>query len=364
MSKLLVLGLWTKGASPILTYRLAVLIGTVPFFLFLRWRSQWLGINKRQAFFLSVLVCCVGWMLPWTIRSGLVQIWLLGGIAVLIAVAVLMTRSSLRSVRGVRERTKYGEAVEVQEPVELLTDTLPFDSLLWLASRGDRDLADIGATAVTATTADLAETETTPDSLTKVPSPTQADSEVEGEADSGAESEADTEVESEADSGAESVAESVADAEVDSVAVTEVESEANTEIVYEVVSEVESEVEAKVDTRCENGEDTNEETELESIGGDNSEITLELCLDKGFAAKLAGDFKVAAEWFTQALNLNPDPDLAFYFISDAFWLWSSATNREGAIEKLQQHWVYYLDHASPSLRSKFVDWLQNENLDG
>ncbi|GAB6174949.1 hypothetical protein JCM15765_44270 [Paradesulfitobacterium aromaticivorans] len=92
------------------------------------------------------------------------------------------------------------------------------------------------------------------------------------------------------------------------------------------------------------------------------EITLEDLINWGFAAKNAGRYQSAAEWFSRALSLRPAPDLAFYLIMDACTLWLAVNKRAYAQELLTYYWQEYAHRFAPEQRTQMTAWLSKENL--
>ena len=92
------------------------------------------------------------------------------------------------------------------------------------------------------------------------------------------------------------------------------------------------------------------------------EITLEDLINWGFAAKNAGRYQSAAEWFSRALSLRPAPDLAFYLIMDACTLWLAVNKRAYAQELLTYYWQEYAHLFAPEQSTQMTAWLSKENL--
>lgn len=91
-------------------------------------------------------------------------------------------------------------------------------------------------------------------------------------------------------------------------------------------------------------------------------LSIDECLDRGFAAKCSGNFAGAAEWFVKALQLHPDQDIAFYLMTDAYKLWNASGQGEAAVKRLTLFWQIYINEFSPYFYRQFVTWLNTENL--
>lgn len=92
----------------------------------------------------------------------------------------------------------------------------------------------------------------------------------------------------------------------------------------------------------------------------NATPSIEDIIDLGFAAKNAGRFELAAQWFGQALEMGPEPDLAFSLLLDIFWLWQIAKGKEFAIEQLAGH-ANRINFPN-KIKQQFNNWLERENL--
>lgn len=91
-------------------------------------------------------------------------------------------------------------------------------------------------------------------------------------------------------------------------------------------------------------------------------MTLEELIDLGFKAKYADDFEQAAFYFSQALSLDPMPDIAFYLILDCYWLWKNLRERDYALTRLDGYIEKYLPQFNFELRHQFETWLTKENI--
>lgn len=61
----------------ILTYEATVLIGSIPFVMFLTWQTKYFGRTKRRAFLIAFFLCCMVLVFPWALRKGLTIWWVL-----------------------------------------------------------------------------------------------------------------------------------------------------------------------------------------------------------------------------------------------------------------------------------------------
>jgi hypothetical protein len=85
-------------------------------------------------------------------------------------------------------------------------------------------------------------------------------------------------------------------------------------------------------------------------------------IDLGFKAKSLENFEQAASYFSQALSLDPMPDLAFYLIIDCYWLWNNLGKRDYALTHLQAYVQKYLPQFNSQLRYQFDIWMTKEDL--
>lgn len=68
---------------------------------------------------------------------------------------------------------------------------------------------------------------------------------------------------------------------------------------------------------------------------ERSESNFEELLEKGFKEKDRGAYQQAAEYFYLALITKPEPDLAYYLITDSYGLWKSVNSAEMAFSRLE-----------------------------
>lgn len=142
-----------------------------------------------------------------------------------------------------------------------------------------------------------------------------------------------------------------------------VELEQMTETESEQMTEPETELEMIVESEIRT-ESSQTNAEAEPMAEPEPEITLEDLINCGFAAKNAGRFQSAAEWFTRALSLHPEPDLAFYLIMDACSLWLTVNKRDQAQGLLMHYWPEYERLLAHEQRTQLSAWLSKENLLG
>lgn len=91
-------------------------------------------------------------------------------------------------------------------------------------------------------------------------------------------------------------------------------------------------------------------------------LSIEELIDLGFKEKYRENFEQAAFYFTQALFKDPTPDLAFYLITDCYWLWNKLEKRDYALIQLLPYIQKYLPLFNHDLRLQFDTWIVKENL--
>lgn len=91
-------------------------------------------------------------------------------------------------------------------------------------------------------------------------------------------------------------------------------------------------------------------------------MTIDELIDLGFKEKHSENFEQAASYFSQALSLNPMPDLAFYLIIDCYWLWNNLGEPDYALTQLQAYVQKYLPQFNTQLRYQFDVWMTKEDL--
>lgn len=127
-------------------------------------------------------------------------------------------------------------------------------------------------------------------------------------------------------------------------------------IVEEETAEVmiigeEAEVEAYKEVACSDEE-----------GPEVKRLSLVEIIDKGFQAKEDGQFHLTAEWFIAALELKPDPDVAFYLIIESYWHWKKCYTAEDAWSKLSGYITEFMENSTPEWRQKLRTWIKTENI--
>jgi hypothetical protein len=165
------------------------------------------------------------------------------------------------------------------------------------------------------------------------------------------------------------------------IAEDEVSGEANEEVVREEVTEdVAIEEVVKEETITEKviveeetaevmiiGEEAEVEAYKEIACSDEEEpevkgLSLAEIIDKGFQAKEDGQFHLATEWFIAALELKPDPDVAFYLIIESYWHWKKCYSAEDAWSKLSGYITEFMVSSTPEWRQKLRTWIKTENI--
>ena len=91
-------------------------------------------------------------------------------------------------------------------------------------------------------------------------------------------------------------------------------------------------------------------------------ISIDQLIDLGFEEKCSENFEQAAVHFSQALSLDPTPDLAFYLIIDCYWIWNNIGKHDYALTQLQGFVQKYLPQFNTQLRHQFDAWMTKEDL--
>jgi len=91
-------------------------------------------------------------------------------------------------------------------------------------------------------------------------------------------------------------------------------------------------------------------------------LSLDELIDLGFKEKYLENFEKAANYFLDALSLDPVPEIAFYLIIDCFWLWNNLSKRDFAVSQLQAYVQKYFSQFNIELRYQFDAWLIKEDL--
>lgn len=90
-------------------------------------------------------------------------------------------------------------------------------------------------------------------------------------------------------------------------------------------------------------------------------LSFEELIEEGFKEKEQGTYQKAAEYFYSALKTKPEPDLAYYLITDCYTLWQSTDLEEMAFSKLEPFMREFQHAATAVWRKRFEAWLlENE----
>ena len=65
-----------KGESPIVEYKLVVLVASVPFMVFIVKRANSFNLKKWQALLITILLCTDVLLLPWIVQKGWEAGWI------------------------------------------------------------------------------------------------------------------------------------------------------------------------------------------------------------------------------------------------------------------------------------------------
>ncbi|AET68919.1 hypothetical protein Desor_3424 [Desulfosporosinus orientis DSM 765] len=90
--------------------------------------------------------------------------------------------------------------------------------------------------------------------------------------------------------------------------------------------------------------------------------TVDKLIDLGFQEKQSGNFRLAADYFSRALDLNPEPDLAFYLIMDCYSILNDLGECELRLTKLRTHIHTFYYQFNSELRFHFDVWMNKEDL--
>jgi tetratricopeptide (TPR) repeat protein len=74
-----------KGGARILAYEITVILGSIPFIMFLTWRARLVGLTRRNAFLIALILCGDIMLYPWALRSGWIIAWILSIIILIIS---------------------------------------------------------------------------------------------------------------------------------------------------------------------------------------------------------------------------------------------------------------------------------------
>jgi hypothetical protein len=99
------------------------------------------------------------------------------------------------------------------------------------------------------------------------------------------------------------------------------------------------------------------EGEASSIEVDYS---LEEIIEQGFQAKEEANYLYAVELFISALDKKPSPDIAFYLITDSYWLLKQSTLSNEALNRVEPYINEYMESAPPEWLVRLSEWLQKE----
>ncbi|MEA4901215.1 hypothetical protein [Desulfitobacterium sp.] len=91
-------------------------------------------------------------------------------------------------------------------------------------------------------------------------------------------------------------------------------------------------------------------------------LSFEELLEEGFKEKEQGTYQKAAEYFYSALKTKPEPDLAYYLITDCYTLWQSTDLAEMAFSKLEPFMMEFQHAATAVWRKRFDAWLLDNEI--
>lgn len=120
-----------EGGTHILAYEITVILGSIPFITFLTWRARILGLNKRSAFFITAYLCGVVMLLPWALRIGWLNWWIISIVVLFIAASKIKGYAEDNSNEEIFEQIQMKVLVP-ESPVKMEENifSLPIDELI------------------------------------------------------------------------------------------------------------------------------------------------------------------------------------------------------------------------------------------
>lgn len=94
----------------------------------------------------------------------------------------------------------------------------------------------------------------------------------------------------------------------------------------------------------------------------NIEETVDKLIDWGFQEKQTGNYRLAADFFSRALALNPESDLAFYLIMDCYTILNQLGEIELGLKELRTYIPIFYHQFNSELRHHFDVWMKKEDL--